>query len=65
MHTLTDWFRSGLLFEQSGSRKELEINIDTITISNNKEKKFLGMWLDQHLTWSTHIQKLTTKLNEF
>ena len=24
--------------------------------------KFLGMWLDQHLTWSTHIQKLITKL---
>ena len=73
MHTLTDWFRANrltlnvekticLLFQQSGSCKELELNIDTVTIKTSKETKFLGMWMDRHLTWSTHIQRLTTKL---
>ena len=73
MLTLTDWLRANkltlnlekticLLFQQSGSCKELEINIDTVTIRTSKETKFLGMWLDRHLTWSTHVQKLITKL---
>ena len=73
MQTLTDWFKANkltlnlekticLLFQQSGSCKELEITIDTVTIRTSKETKFLGMWLDHHLTWSSHIQKLTTKL---
>ena len=73
MLTLTDWFRANkltlnlekticLLFQQSGSCRELEINIDTVTIRTSKETKFLGMWLDRHLTWSTHVQKLITKL---
>ena len=73
MQTLADWFRANkltlnlektvcLLFQQNGSRKELEITIDTVTIKTSKETKFLGMWLDRHLTWSTHVQKLTSKL---
>ena len=73
MQTLTDWFKANkltlnlekticLLFQQSGSCKELEITIDTVTIRTSEETKFLGMWLDHHLTWSSHIQKLTTKL---
>ena len=70
---LSDWFKANkltlnlektisLLFQQSGSCKELEITIDTVTIRTSKETKFLGMWLDHHLTWSIHIQKLITKL---
>ena len=73
MQMLADWFKANkltlnlekticLLFQQSGSCKELELVIDTVTIRTSKETKFLGMWLDQHLTWSTHIQKLVTKL---
>ena len=73
MQTLADWFKANkltlnlekticLLFQQSGSCKELELVVDNVTIRTSKETKFLGMWLDQHLTWSTHIQKLVTKL---
>ena len=73
MQILSDWFKANkltlnlektisLLFQQSGSCKELEITIDTVTIRTSKETKFLGMWLDHHLTWSIHIQKLITKL---
>ena len=73
MQTLADWFKANkltlnlekticLLFQQSGSCKELELVVDSVTIRTSKETKFLGMWLDQHLTWSTHIQKLVTKL---
>ena len=72
MYTLTDWCSANkwtlnvekmihILFQQTGSCKDLEINIDTFTIKSSKETKFLGMWLDRHLTWSTHMQKLTTK----
>ena len=73
MQTLSDWFKANKLtlnlektisrlFQQSSSCKELEITIDTVTIRTSKETKFLGMWLDHHLTWSIHIQKLITKL---
>ena len=73
MQMLADWFKANkltlnlekticLLFQQSGSCKELEMTVDTVTIRTSKETKFLGMWLDHHLTWSTHIQKLITKL---
>ena len=75
MHTLTDWFRANkltlniekmicILFQQLGSCKDLEIEIDTFTIKSSKETKFLGIWLDKHLTWSTHVQKLTTNLKQ-
>ena len=33
-----------------------------MTIHNQKETKFLGMWLDQSLNWQCHIQKLTLKI---
>ena len=76
MQTLTDWFKANkltlnldktvcILFQQNGPKKELKIQIDTITIGTSNEIKFLGMWLDSHLTWSTHVQKLITKLKRY
>ena len=33
-----------------------------MTIISQTETKFLGMWLDQSLSWHSHIQKLTLKI---
>ena len=54
MQTLADWFKANkltlnlekticLLFQQSGSCKELELVVDSVTIRTSKETKFLGM----------------------
>ena len=51
-----------LLFQKQGQSREITIKVDNITIQNTKETKFLGIWLDEHLKWTTHIQKLILKL---
>ena len=73
MQTLTDWFKANkltlnldktvcILFQQKGSDKAFKIQIDTVKIRTSNEIKFLGMWLDSHLSWSVHIQRLVTRL---
>ena len=51
-----------ILFQKNNQNKELELKIKDLTIPNQKETKFLGMWLDQSLNWQCHIQKLTLKI---
>ena len=71
--TLLDWFRANkltlkldktacILFQKSGSTKEISLNLDRMTIHSTSNAKFLGMWLDNHLNWSFHLNKLYTKL---
>ena len=71
--TLLDWFRANkltlnldktacILFQKSGSTKEIELDLDGIIVHSVSTTKFLGMWLDKHLNWSTHLNKLYTKL---
>ena len=71
--TLLDWFRANkltlnvdktacILFQKSGSTKEIELDLGGTIIPSTSTAKFLGMWLDRHLNWSTHLNKLYTKL---
>ena len=71
--TLLDWFRANkltlnvdktacILFQKSGSTKEIELDPEGMIIPSVSTAKFLGMWLDRHLNWSTHLNKLYTKL---
>ena len=73
MKTIVKWFQVNkltlniekivcLLFQKQGQSKEITIKVDNITIQNTHETKFLGIWLDEHLNWTTHIQKLILKL---
>ena len=73
MNTLVDWFNANkltlnvdkticILFQPQGSNKEFDIEINGSLIKSTVITKFLGMWLDHHLNWSTHIEKLVTKL---
>ena len=69
MKRLINWFKANkltlnldktvcLLFQKNGQRQEIEIDLDSIKIKNSRLVKFLGMWLDEYITWNTHIQKL-------
>ena len=71
--TLSDWFASNkltlnlgktvcILFQQNNSKKDIELRINDMVIHNQKETKFLGMWLDQSLNWHSHVQKLILKI---
>ena len=51
-----------LLFQPNGSKKEFDVEINGTFIKSTETTKFLGMWLDHHLNWSTHTEKLITKL---
>ena len=73
MNTLIDWFKANkltlnvekticILFQPTGSNKEFDIEINGVKIFSSNITKFLGMWLDHHMTWATHIGKLTAKL---
>ena len=73
MNKLTDWFRINkltlnldktvcILFQKPKETKHIVINIDNQTIKNTSGTKFLGLWIDEHLSWNTHIQKLHLKL---
>ena len=55
--TANNWFRDYLT-----NRKKIHIKVDNITIQNTHETKFLGIWLDEYLNWTTHMQKLILKL---
>ena len=73
MNTLVDWFRANkltlniekticILFQPSNSEHSFEIMIGNCKILSCQFTKFLGIWLDQHLNWTTHYGKLLTKL---
>ena len=75
MNTLVDWFKANkltlniekticVLFQPIGSTQELDIDINGVKILSSKFTKFLGMWLDQHITWLTHVGKLIAKLKK-
>ena len=71
--TLSDWFAANkltlnldktvcMLFHKNNKTSEIELKIKDMTIMNQTETKFLGMWLDQSLSWHNHIQRLTLKI---
>ena len=73
METIVKWFQVNkltlniektvcLLFQKQEQSDEITSKVDNITIQNTHETKFLGIWLDEHLNWTTHIQKLILKL---
>ena len=67
MKTIVKWFQANkltlnidktvcLLFQKQGHTEKIHIRVDNIIIHNTHEIKFLGIWLDEHLSWTTHIQ---------
>ena len=73
LSTLSDWFAANkltlnldktvcILFQKNNNKREIDLKVKNMTISSQSETKFLGMWLDQSLTWHCHIQKLILKI---
>ena len=71
--TLSDWFAANkltlnldktvcMLFQKNNMNSEIELKVKDMIIANQKETKFLSMWLDQSLSWHSHIQKLILKI---
>ena len=59
---LLSWFRANkltmniektvcMLFQQPGKHEKVQITIDNVTLTNQTETKFLGMWLDDQFNW--------------
>ena len=68
-----DWFRANkltlnldktacLLFKKNGNKEEISLEVDNTEIKSSNNTKFLGLWLDSHLNWSIHLNKLFLKL---
>ena len=72
MQTITHWFAANkltlnldktvcILFQKNHKIEEIELDINGTKINCQPFTKFLGMWLDQHLTWFKHIKMFTLK----
>ena len=51
-----------LVLKKNDIKTEIKLEIDDNCIKSEKETKFLGMWLDCHLNWNSHLNKLFIKL---
>ena len=70
---LLDWFYANkltlnlskticVLFQQQREQKSITLEVNGWTLKNQPDTKFLGIWLDQNLKWTSHIQKVIIKL---
>ena len=76
MNRLTQYFRINkltlnlnkticVLFQKNKKdTKEVQLSLGNQILTNKPESKFLGVILDQHLTWSSHLNNLILKLNK-
>ena len=54
-----------VLFQKNKKEtKMIKLSLGNQTLTNKPESKFLGVTLDQHLNWSSHLNNLTLKLNK-
>ena len=52
-----------MLFSPNKKQYDLNIEIDSTRIPMVESNKFLGTWVDRHLNWKTHIDKLALQIN--
>jgi hypothetical protein len=76
IHKLKTWFHSNLLvlnldkthflqFQTKHSNDtQLQKIYDNIQVSKIEETKFLGLIIDNKLTWKSHINMISSKLND-
>ena len=73
LRKLVDWFRCNkltlniektvcILFQKAGKSEKIALEIDNHIINNIAETRFLGMLLDEHMTWTSHINNLILKI---
>jgi hypothetical protein len=73
---LSDWFKANKLslnlaktnyiifcsHMKSTPQQKKKVQIDTTDIPQVKSVKFLGVYVDQHLTWNNHIEQIALKI---
>ena len=74
MSRLADWYKANklsmnvgktvcVLFHKNSIPITTSIKVDSMEICSVREVKYLGMWLDSQLNWSSHIEKLIIKIS--
>ena len=70
---ISDWFRANkltlnvektvfMLFHPKGKKLNEQITFENKTIKNSRVTKFLGIWLNDNLSWESHIRQLTLNI---
>ena len=68
---LIDWFKTNqlllninktVLVKFSSEGKSFSIDLNDLSLSNIKSKKFLGIMVDETLCWDEHVHQLKSKL---
>ena len=73
LNILNDWFKANkltlnvdksvfLLFNRTGLKQINELKLGDKVIKRVTSTKFLGIWVDDHLNWNTHMSKLLGKM---
>ena len=72
---LMDWFRANqltlnlsktisILFGNTNTMVEIELQLGGYTLKTSEFVKFLGVWLDHALNWKKHVSTLLIKLKQ-
>ena len=72
---IMDWFRANkltlnlnktecLVFHPSGKSSKINLKLGSETIHSTDSTKFLGMWLDNQLSWKKHITHVVLKIKQ-
>ena len=75
LNSLMDWFKANkltlnldktvcVLFNNKTKTKELTLDIGTYKLHNSEIVKFLGVWIDDKMTWTKHMSTLMVKLKQ-
>ena len=74
LEILSDWFKAnrlslnvnklvGILFSKNKEKLD-KIETSDLTIKFVESTKFLGIWIDEKLSWNTHIEKVIGKMRK-
>ena len=76
LKNLMDWFKANqltmnmdktefVLFSKNNSQSEtIDLDLDGIVLKSTTNVKFLGLWIDNKLTWKKHLGVLLVKLKQ-
>ena len=74
LNSIQDWFRANkltlninksvcIVFSPKGSELNLSLHLNMVPIPVVKSTKFLGIWLDGELNWTTHVNRMKMVIN--
>ena len=75
LNNLMDWFKANkltlnlgktvcVLLNNKSKTKKLTLNLGDYILQNSETVKFLGVWIDEKLTWTKHMSILMMKLKQ-